>query len=390
MSTNIKKCPVCLSDDSFKKLIEFGDIPISDQYLKSPEEKPDKISLFFEYCDNCVFIRQKESHNYNYKEDVRKTGHTLMSYCQDVVEYLKEANDGLVVDVGCNDGVFLDLLSRKGLKKLLGIEPSINFVDLCRSKGYEVENIYFNRKEAQRIRKKYGEASALVYRHVLEHVESPFDFLLAAKDLLKENGKLVIELPDSNNIINGLNTNELLDQHISYFTPKNLEFIVNRAGFKIENILVQPYMGTDAILLFASNDKVTNIKDYKFSPERCENFSYKWEMLSEKMREKIKVLEPPLIGLGASHPQSRFLIFSGIGEYIHRLIDDDSFKIGKYVCAPNPLKIISTEQFISSNLKGTLLHTAFGHDEWLKQIVQSSNKEYSIFRFSKKLNETKF
>lgn len=389
MSTNIKKCPVCSSEDSFKKLIDFGEVPISDQYFKSPEKKPDKTFLSFEYCNNCEFIRQKEFLPYDYKRDIRKTGHSLMSYCHDIADYLKEAGDGPIVDIGCNDGTFLDLLSKKGLRKLLGIEPSINCADLCKSKGYKIENSYFNIKEAQGMRKKYGEASAIIYRHVLEHVESPFDFLLAAKELLRENGKLIIELPDSNNLLEGLNVHELLDQHISYFTPKNLEFIVGRAGFRLENISVQPYMGTDAILLFASNNKVAGIKDFKFFPDRCKDFSSKWETLSEKIREKIELLTPPLIGLGASHPQSRFLIFSGVGKYVHRLLDDDPLKIGKYIFVPNPLQIVSTEEFIS-NPKGTLLHTAFGHDKWLEQITRSSIGEYSVFRFSKRLSETKF
>ena len=313
-----------------------------------------------------------------------------MNYCGEIAKYLQEKTDGLIVDVGCNDGTFLDLLSRKGLDKLLGIEPSAKFADLCKLKGYKIENCYFDRGKSRELKEKYGVASAVIYRHVLEHVHSPFDFILAARNLLKEKGKLIIEIPNSENILNGLNVHELLDQHILYFTPKNLEQIVNRAGFSIEGTYVQPYMGTDAIILYAFKDDIVSgvKKDFNFSSGNYENFSYNWEILSKKIRKKVRTLKSPIIGLGASHPQSRFFIFSGIGNSIHKLIDDDPMKIGKYIHIPNPVKIISTEQFINKPT-GTLLHTAFGHDNWLKKIIQSSKGKNDVFIFNKKLNETK-
>ncbi len=383
----MEECPVCLNR-KFENFIDFGRIPVSDQYLKNSSESPKQIDLSFEYCPTCAFIRQKGIQDYNYREDSRRTSHTQMIYCQNIAENLKKIDRGLIVDVGCNDGTFLDLLRNKGLENLLGIEPSVDCAKLCSLKGHRVENIYFENGGAQTLRKKYGAASAIIYRHILEHVRSPFDFLLEARELLNKKGKLFIELPDSNNIIDNLNAHELLDQHINYFTPQNLKYIVNRAGFRIEKILIQPYMGTDAILLFASKENGEKIRDSNFFSERCANFSSKWEKLSGRIREKIKTLKFPLTGLGASHPQSRFLIFSGVGRYINRLIDDDPYKIGKYICVPNPVQIISTEQFIN-HPKGTLLHTAFGHDEWLKRIINSLNGEYNVFKLSKRLKEIK-
>ena len=377
-------CPVCLNKN-FKGFISFGKIPRSDCYLDSKDSIPNTINLDFEYCNNCAFVRQKQYQPHNYEEDLRKTNHTLMDYCQNIAKSLAK-NSGLIVDVGCNDGAFLDLLSKNGAKNLLGVEPSISCASLCKSKGYKINNDFFNKKSAKKLKEKYGSASSIIYRHVLEHVENPFDFLLAAKNFLKENGKLFIEIPDSSNIIYGLNSHELLDQHVSYFTPQNLEHIVSRAGFRVDNICVRPYMGTDAILIFASkNPNTPKSEDYQEDVLACSKFSPRIKNLSDRLKLKANKSKKPLIGLGASHPQSRFFISTGIGEYIYKLVDDDSNKIGKYVFVPKPVPIISTKQFIE-NPKGTVLDTAFGYPSWADNIEKQTN--LPMLRFKKRLNES--
>ncbi len=82
--------------------------------------------------------------------------------------------------------------------------------------------------------------------HVLEHVAFPEDFLLQAKQLLKNNGKIIIEVPNYNDhllqICDPYFNFNFQRAHISYFKAETLTELVEKCGFKnIETIGVQTY-----------------------------------------------------------------------------------------------------------------------------------------------------
>ena len=377
MSTYLeKKCPVCLNK-SFEDLINFGEIPKSDFFLQNPIQRPPKIELSFEYCNKCAFIRQKSFKElHNYSEDERKTKHLSPDYSIKIVESLHKKgikNNNLIVDIGCNDGSFLDVLSKSGFKNLLGIEPSISCSKICVSKGYKTENRYFNKKEADKIKEKYGLVDVVVCRHVLEHIKDPFQFITAIKKIMKRNGIFFIEIPNANNIIYNLKAYDLWDEHLNHFTPNNLENIILRENLKSNKVLIKSYVSTNTILLWGSINygKRELLKDCSKDVERCKKFNKNWEDFSKKLLKKIKKTKKPIIGIGAAHPQTNFLIFSGIEDYVSKLIDDDPNKFEKYAFAPNPIPIISTQKILKSNFSGTILKTAFGYDSWMNKICNS-------------------
>jgi hypothetical protein len=157
--------------------------------------------------------------------------------------------------------------------------------------------------------------------------------------------------------------------------------MINRVGFTIEKMEIRECVGSESILLFASKNNNVKIKNDIFKPEKCEDFCKKWKEVCAELEKKILRLKSPFFGLGASHPQSRFLIFSGIGKYVSALIDDDPYKTGKYVYIPNPIKIISTEQYLS-NPRGSVLHIAFGYDSWAEKI---SKRGIPVIKFKERL-----
>ena len=154
MKEKMKNCPVCLND-KFYDLINFGLVPKTDFFSISPSQEPKKANLSFEYCNKCAFIRQRPIRNpHNYSDDERETKHLSPIYSLEIAESLDIYKNGLIIDIGSNDGSFLDVLSNSGFKNLLGIEPSKSCANICVSKGYGIENEYFNKKTARKIKNK--------------------------------------------------------------------------------------------------------------------------------------------------------------------------------------------------------------------------------------------
>lgn len=371
-----KKCPVCLND-KLEELIDFGSIPKSDYFLSKPDENYPEVNLSFEYCVKCAFIRQKSiKEMHDYTKDERKTEHLSPNYVSEIVEFFLKNRVGkneLIIDIGSNDGSFLDVLYRAGFKNLLGIEPSIASSKICKSKGYNIENAYFNESESRKIKEKYGDAKVVVCRHVLEHIEEPSIFVESMKKLLDNKGMLFVEVPDSSNIIQGLRAYDLWDEHINYFNLNNLTALLNNRGFKIEKSSNKKYTSTKTVLLWGSVDEGLheNEKIHSEDIRACKNFRKNWEDFSRTKRHEICNSKKPIVCLGASHPQTNFIIFSGIGDEIYKLVDDDLNKVKKYALIPKPVPIISTREFLESRFSGTVLKTAFGYEYWMNKVCKS-------------------
>ena len=86
-----------------------------------------------------------------------------------------------LVEVGCGKGFFLEMLLEKGFN-VIGFDPT-----------YEGGN--------PRIRRHYFEkdvgiqAEGIILRHVLEHIQDPFDFLMQLKAANGGKGKIYLEVP---------------------------------------------------------------------------------------------------------------------------------------------------------------------------------------------------
>jgi hypothetical protein len=109
----------------------------------------------------------------------------------------------LIVEVGCGKGLFLEMLLSKGFD-IAGFDPI-----------YEGSN--------PRIMKHYFEpgvglkANGLVLRHVLEHVQDPFNFLLQLKEANGGSGKIYIEVPCFDWICEYRTWFDIFYEHVNYF-----------------------------------------------------------------------------------------------------------------------------------------------------------------------------
>jgi methylation protein EvaC len=56
------------------------------------------------------------------------------AFAEAVSSRFLDSSDGLTVDIGCNDGLFLSSLQSRG-KRTLGIDPATNIVEVTRELG---------------------------------------------------------------------------------------------------------------------------------------------------------------------------------------------------------------------------------------------------------------
>jgi 2-polyprenyl-3-methyl-5-hydroxy-6-metoxy-1,4-benzoquinol methylase len=142
---------------------------------------------------------------------------------------IKFKPQGRLLDVGCSVGIFLDVARKNGFD-VKGVEVSTWASEFARQKGFDV--ITGGILEAA-----YPEQSfdVVVLNHVLEHVPKPAEILLEAKRILKEDGLLVIGVPNFGSSMAAIKKEKWAslqpDQHIWQFTHESLLRALMKSGF---------------------------------------------------------------------------------------------------------------------------------------------------------------
>lgn len=142
---------------------------------------------------------------------------------------LRFKNKGRVLDVGCTNGVMLDLFKQYGFETW-GVEPSQN-AKIASKKGHKVVNAYF---ENAKLPKNYFDL--VVLNHTLEHLDKPTEILRKAFELLKKDGVLYVDVPNAGGLGSKLLGMRwplrLPNEHKWQFTKTSLEKVFVAAGFK--------------------------------------------------------------------------------------------------------------------------------------------------------------
>lgn len=370
-----KPCPAC-GGQAFAPFIDFGAVPPSGRFAPAPEPTPLLHPLGFEYCEYCGVIRQTQAsvRSTDYSDVDRRTQHQLPDYAVDILAAMRQNAEptDLVVEVGANDGSFLDLVRDGGFSHRLAIEPSHALAALCAAQGHAVENTHLTLDSARAIVSHHGAARIVICRHTLEHVPDPLALLQAIRALLRADGMAYIEVPATSPIVEGLFGHELWDEHLTSFSPGNLRLLARRAGLHAAECRDVTHRTSLNLMMWVRADGAG--PPQKIGPEgnlvdRCATFSRRWQNYSEHICASAARWVAPVIALGASHPQSNFLLFTGLGHRIDVLVDDDARKRDHFVALPQYTPVLSTDHVLEGEYRqGTLLLSAFGYERWSSKV----------------------
>ena len=142
----------------------------------------------------------------------------------------KFVKNGKVLDIGCGNGKTLNILKSIGWDTY-GFELNPRSVQIIQKNGHKVVcdlescNIEFD---------------AILMQHVVEHIYDFKKTINLLNDLLKENGELIITMPNSKS----LNFNLFKDcwfplecpRHVQLLYPSLLEDILQKNGFEVKKI----------------------------------------------------------------------------------------------------------------------------------------------------------
>ena len=145
------------------------------------------------------------------------------------IDPLNLAKDTIILDLGCGPGYFLDEMKERGYTNVTGVTLSPEDIKLCESKGHKIKP--YDLSFLPQSDGYYDESVDLIFlRHALEHSPYPIFSLMEYNRILKQGGKLYIEVPAPD----GERQHEFNLNHYSILGSTQLAALLQRTGFNID------------------------------------------------------------------------------------------------------------------------------------------------------------
>jgi hypothetical protein len=237
-------CRVC-SASTLVEFLDLGDQPHGDSFLESAElslEEP-FYPLRANFCTACTTVqidytvpKELMFEHYLY---VSGTTRTLSRHFEESAnrltqKYHLESND-LVVDIGSNDGTWLQFFKNNDLK-ILGIDGAKNIASIANAKGIETWPVFFNREIAQKVVSAKGKAKLVTAAGVFFHLEELHSVNAGITELLSEDGVFCIQAIYLGEMIRNNKFDQIYHEHLTYWTLTSISKLLELHGLEIFDV----------------------------------------------------------------------------------------------------------------------------------------------------------
>jgi len=248
----------------------------------------DNDSLEILECSNCglVFLSSVDHIKENFYEDsgMHDDKHDLQKWIKDTVwddsrrfkQYSEVIKNKDILDFGCGTGGFL-----KQAKSMAANVYGIEIEKKLEPHFLENELVVY-----QSIEQLECSVDYIFLFHVLEHIKEPFSVLEKLKQKLKSGGKLIIEVPNSEDALLTLYENKAFScftywsPHLYLYNHTTLEILAKKAGLRVDAIQqIQRYPLANH-LYWLSNGKPGGHIQWDFLNDCALNQSYEHVLAS--------------------------------------------------------------------------------------------------------------
>ena len=193
-------------------------------------------------CSNCglMFFRNFKRPNYgSYDISWYEKETALFYYYQGIIADIikKYKKTGSLFDIGAGVGILADIMMKRGWEAT-GIEASKKGVDYAKKK-LGIELIHGDFLKAT-VKNKYDAVTA---NHVIEHMHNPNSFLKKAGSILKDNGILLLGMPNVGSIEFKVFRKRWIslvpNMHIWHFNTKTITKLLEKNNFRVIKIIVE-------------------------------------------------------------------------------------------------------------------------------------------------------
>lgn len=253
------RCRVCRGENLWE-FLDLGDQPPSNALLRPAQalEHEPKYPLRVAACTDCDLIQLTHvvapallfPADYVYRSSVSAamTAH-FAALAREVADRFVPKN-GLVVEIGSNDGTLLRSLLGRDLR-VLGVDPARNLALEATASGVPTLPEFFNAAVGEAIRREHGPASAIHANNVMAHVDDVHGVVKGVAALLAEDGVFVVEAPYAVDMLEHSEFDTIYHEHMSYVAVGPFARLFREHGLEVIEVQHQAVHG-GTIRVFAA------------------------------------------------------------------------------------------------------------------------------------------
>ena len=399
----LRKNCLCCNNNRLNEIINLGLHSFADRFIPLKLKfKLDPIyPLILDMCKNCSFIQSRVitnpkdrylSFDYSYTSSNSLYAKTHWQEFATSIDKKIGIKNKKIIEIGSNDGYLSSILKNNGAD-ILAVDASSFMTKVSKKKKLNALNLIFSFKESKIIKKKFGEADIIIANNVFNHSNNPNNFLKGVNNLLKKNGHFIFEQPNFAKGLEAKKFDQIYHEHISYFTSKNINSILNCNNFKINNISSNDYHGgslrtisvkdksnleTFDISKFIQKEEKKNIYKISYYKKLNKFFVKEKNNLKKKINRYIK-MGYVVCGVGAGAKSNTFLTFNQLDNTkINFITDNSKYKINKLT--PLTRIIIKSDLEINKYKKIVCLLLSWNISNLISKKIKKINSKIKIIR----------
>ncbi len=370
----ILKCSLCGAqlDDSQMALLK--NIPESAQgFMKEKDKISTNYSACLFQCNYCKHVQLNTTPVKYYKKVIRSVGVSteMKNYRKKQFEDIRKKYFGnlkeiKVLEVGSATGEYSEILLNT-FDQVVATEKGLKNIKSNLKKGINCINTHPDEFDFEEKLERFGKFDLICCFSYLEHLPNPRNTLSLLNNLMDNKGFYLIEVPNSEMIFRRGLLNEIIPDHLSYFTVNTVTSLMAKSGIEVINASCswENYI-ISLICRKSINSPIETMKNEYLV------FKKKLDFLFNKENS----LHQNIVIWGAGH-QSLFTIsttiFSKIASYI---VDSSPPKQGLY--APGSgLKIYNPNR-LKTHTPDVLIIACAGYNKEVLQTVKNMNLNINL------------
>jgi SAM-dependent methyltransferase len=216
--------------------IQFSPV-VREEYARA-----ERVSLYeCDYCQLGMFDPAIAGSPRFYEELQEQAG--AWYYLADKWEFQHARGDlrgcRAVLEIGCGDGKFLrDLVDQVGVERAVGTEYNAASIEKARQRGVDV-----TASAPADLERTYSDGfDAVCAFQVLEHVDTPVEFLQSVRRLLRPGGIALFGVPNNGGLIRFAKPylHDLPPHHLTRWCEATFRRGVERLGFQVQAVHFEP------------------------------------------------------------------------------------------------------------------------------------------------------
>lgn len=366
-------CPAC-GAVMRKSFYHVTDIPVQSNLLVETARIATDFprgEVHLAACENCAFITNitfdesqlMMSQKYEASQAASPTfGKFARHLAQQWIDRY-HLNGKRIIEIGCGQGEFLDLICEMSGGVGVGFDPVIR-----RKQGKTDKVAFIPGKFEDYTSAGVLNADFICCRHTLEHIAEPLEFLTKLRDVCGD-ATIAFEVPDTVRVMKEGAFWDIYYEHVSYFTPESLHRVFQRAGFETIRTSLEfddQYLVIEAKATGGQRRDMPTLSELRRTQEfvrTCGSVMSEWiERCSNPKHAK-------RIVWGSGSKAVGFFTTLRLADQFAAVVDINPAKQGSYLPG-TPLKIVSPKTLLGMKPDFVVIMNPIYRDEIAKSLAE--------------------